>query len=173
MAKRNLEQILKDNATYWAQRYTILAKSHAPKHIAPHITTKSKVSGQSVTIESTVAVVDMRGAEGQISNYGTLDAVAQEFGHPGASILPRVKTVLAFKWQKAPANIKKDKEGKVRLPYVTKKPQPAFNSDNGYMRPAADDWTDEIMKSSSKFKDAIRLDTLESFTKITKANLSK
>ena len=177
---RKLEQILKDNARYWGQQYTILAKAKAPKHIAPYISTTSKVTEGRVELLSTVKPIDMRGAEGQIANRGTLDAAAQEYGHPGATIVPRTRGSLAFHWQIHPKNaryIRKSKiasdNGKILLQKVDKKPQKAFNNDTGYMRPAMKEWTTEFMASSSKFKDAIRLDILDAFNKVTKVNLSK
>lgn len=183
MARRNLEKILKDNAKYWAQRYTTLARNLAPKHIAPHITTSSSISNSSIVLQATVKPVDSRGAEGQISNYGTLDAAAQEYGHPGAVIKPRVKKILAFHWDVVPTfKVKRDKEGRVLLginyktgaPHpLIKKPQKAFNNDMGYLRPAMDEWSDELKNSSSKFKDAIKLDILDAFNKVTRINLSK
>jgi len=169
MARRNLQDLMKASAKNWAQRYTILARSKAPKHIAPYITTSSTVSEGQITIKSTIKPIDMRGSEGQISNYGTLDATAQEYGHPGATITPRVKSVLAFHWNIRPEYAKYDAEGRIRLQIVNKKPQPAFNSDQGYMRPAMREWSDEIMQSSARFKDAIKLDILDSFNAITKA----
>ena len=165
---RNLEQLLKASAKNWAQRYTILARSKAPRHIAPYISTSSSVTAGQVTLTSSIKVIDARGAEGTISNYGTLDARAQEYGHPGATITPRTGTYLAFHWQIHPQNAKYDKEGRILLEKVTKLPQPAFNSRQGYMRPAMDEWTQELLASSARFKDAIRLDIMESFKGLDK-----
>jgi hypothetical protein len=159
VARRNLEQLLKDGAKNWAQRYTILARAKAPRHIAPHITTKSTVSGDGqVVLRSSIKVVDL-------PNYGTMDAVAQEYGYPGATIVPKTKPMLVFYWEVAGRVVKMGK--------VTRDPMEAFNDGQGYLRPAAKEWTQEIMASSSRFKDAIRLDILDSFNKITKAALSK
>ena len=168
MARRNLEQLLKASAKNWAQRYTILARAKAPRHIAPHISTSSSVTAGQVTLTSSIKVIDARGAEGTISNYGTLDARAQEYGHPGATITPRTGKYLAFHWQIHPQNAKYDKEGRILLEKVTKLPQPAFNSRQGYMRPAMDEWTQELLASSARFKDAIRLDIMESFKGLDK-----
>jgi len=158
VARRNLEQMLKASATHWAQRYTMLAKGMAPKHIAPHISTKSIVGDGKVTLTSSIRVVDL-------PNYGTMDATAQEYGYPGADIVPKKKPFLVFYWDVVGSVVKMSK--------VHRDPMPAYNSDKGYMRPAADAWTAEIMASSSKFKDAIRLDILDSFNKITKAGMKK
>ena len=163
MAKRNLEQLLKASAKNWAQRYTILARAKAPRHIAPHISTSSSVTAGQVTLRSSIKVIDARNAEGNVSNYGTLDMRAQEYGHPGATITPKNVPYLVFYWEKAPANMRKTKEDKVVLSKVTKLPQPAFNNGQGYMRPAMDEWTQEILASSARFKDAIRLDISEAF----------
>jgi hypothetical protein len=163
VAKRNLEQLLKASAKNWAQRYTILARAKAPRHIAPHISTSSSVTAGQVTLTSSIKVIDARGAEGTISNYGTMDARAQEYGHPGATITPRTGRYLAFHWQIHPQNAKYDKEGRILLTKVTKLPQPAFNNGQGYMRPAMDEWTQEILASSARFKDAIKLDISEAF----------
>jgi hypothetical protein len=157
VARRNLEQLLKTSATHWAQRYTILAKGLAPKHIAPHISTKSVASGEgTVTLTSSIRVVNL-------PNYGTMDATAQEYGYPGADIVPKKKPLLVFYWDAAGSVVKMNK--------VHRDPMPAYNEDRGYMRPAAEAWTEEFMASSSKFKEAIRLDILDSFNKITKAGM--
>jgi hypothetical protein len=154
-AARNLEQLLKASAKNWAQRYTILARAKAPRHIAPHISTSSTVSEGRVSLKPTIKVIDTHGANGSISNYGTLDMRAQEYGHPGATIVPRTKPMLVFYW---------DVAGKVvKMGKVTKLPQPAFNNGQGYMRPAMDEWTQEILASSARFKDAIKLDISEAF----------
>ena len=167
MARRNLEQMLKASATHWARQLTIYAKAKAPKHIAPHISTSSQMIGNgNVNLSLTVKKVDMRNAEGSISNYGTMDALAQEYGHPGAVITPRTKKYLAFQWDIHPENAKYDKEGRILLQKVTKKPQPAFNNGVGYIRPALDEWKAEFYASSSKFKNAIGADIMEALDKI-------
>lgn len=166
MAKAtNLDKLLKNSAKKWASKYTALAKAKAPKHIAPHISTKSSVDGSgNVTLTSTVKVVNK-------PNYGTMDAVAQEYGYPGAVI--EGKPYLVFPWDMVTVGVPRTKDGKAVLHKVVRKPMPAFNEDRGYMRPAADEWTQEMLASSDQFAQAIKLDILESFTKITKASLSK
>lgn len=158
MATKNLDKLLKNSAKKWAARYTVLAKEIAPKHIAPHISTKSSIAEGQVTLTSSIKVVNK-------PNYGTLDAAAQEYGYPGATITPKKKPHLVFYWEKLDSVVKMKK--------VTRLPMPAFNNDRGYMRPAAVQWTDEILASSDQFAQAIKLDILESFNKITKASLKK
>ena len=182
MARRNLEQLLRASAKNWAQRYTILARSKAPRHIAPYISTSSSVTAGQATLTSSIKVIDARNAEGNISNYGTLDMRAQEYGHPGAVIMPVNGTWLAFEWNPKTLTFRPWRVGNKVLvgreykdveesgmadaapihPLI-KKPQPAFNNGQGYMRPAMAEWTQELLASSARFKDAIRLDIMESF----------
>ena len=166
MARRNLEQLLKSQANYWARQLTLSAKAKAPKHIAPYISTSTKVTADTANLTLQIKKVDMRNAEGAVSNYGTMDALAQEYGHPGAVIKPRIKKYLAFQWDVHPENARYDKEGRILLQSVTKTPQPAFNSGAGYIRPALDEWKAEFYASSSKFKNAIGADIMESLNKI-------
>jgi len=166
---RNLEQLLKSQASHWARQLTINVKAKAPKHIAPHISTSAKSTGVgTVNLELSVKKVDMRNAEGAVSNYGSMDALAQEYGHPGVpqGIKPRIKKYLAFQWDIKPENAKYDKEGRIILQKVVKKPQPAFNQGAGYIRPGVELWKEEFYASSSKFKDAIGADIMEALDKI-------
>ena len=163
---KNLEQTIKQGATQWAKRFTILAKANAPKHIAPYISTKSTVVGDKVVLVSGVKVVNK-------PNYGTMDAVAQEYGYPGAIITPKKGAFLAFPWDVNLVGAPRLPDGRILIRKVERKPMPAYNSGKGYMRVAAEEWKMELKGSSSAFKKAIKLDVMDAFNRITKASMKK
>ena len=167
MTGENLKATLKSTATQWAREFTQLAKAKAPEHIAKHITSSSSVTDDTASISFTVKKVDARTADGAISNYGTLDALAQEYGHPGA-VIPKVPgKLLAFQWDVVGVGNRYLPDGRILLKKVTKKPQPAFNGE-GYFRPAAKEFRANLKNSTSQFRDAINLDVRNSLNQIGK-----
>lgn len=173
--RRNFTDMLKASSRHWAQTMTKTARQLAPRHISPHISSKSNISDNQSIIIVSVAQVDVD----EDGKNGTVDAAAQEYGHPGAIITPVNGTWLAFKWNPATLTFKPKKFGDkvlVGRNYkrpdeifpIIKKPQPAFNSGQGYLRPAMDEVSEDIRKSSSKFKDAIMLDISQAFSAIGK-----
>jgi hypothetical protein len=158
--------MLADSSRYWAQQLTLSAKSKAPKHIAPYIHSKSTITEGMSTITLNVDIFQRIGEGGTLQNYGTVDALAQEYGHPGATITPKTGNWLAFDWSNPVVGIRRLPDGRVMLKKVTKLPQPAFNEGQGYLRPAMQETADSILASSSKFREAIRLDVMESMNKI-------
>ena len=168
MTGENLKATLKSTATQWAREFTQLAKAKAPKHIAKHITSSSSVTDDTASISFTVKRVDARTADGAISNYGTLDALAQEYGANPHAILPKTRKYLAFKWDTVQITpTKKNPEGKVILRHVMHPGHAAHNGE-GYFRPAAKEFRANLKNSTSQFRDAINLDVRNSLNQIGK-----
>lgn len=139
------EALLKRKATTWAAKLTKEAKSKAPKHIAPYITSSSSAVGGRYQITLSVKPVERFTETGAISNYGTMDAKAQEYGYPGATITPRPgRKFLAFPWDVQVPGAPRLPNGDILLKEVTRKPMPAYNEGYGYMRPAMRAWRDEL-----------------------------
>jgi hypothetical protein len=141
----NFTKLLKNKTKTWTSKLTKMAKAKAPRHIAPYITSSSIASGARYEINVWVKPVEKVSETGAISNYGSVDAFAQEYGHPGAVITPRPgREFLSFPWEKANKKIRRLPNGDVLLKQVTKLPQPAYNGGYGYLRPAVREWRNEL-----------------------------
>jgi hypothetical protein len=159
------EALLKKKATFWASDLTKRVKANAPKHIAPYVSSKSHQTGYGYSIVTEVKQVEKVSETGAISNYGSTDARAQEYGHPGAVITPRAgRKYLAFPWQVQVVGAPRLPNGDILLKSVKKKPQKAYNSGKGYIRLSMRQWeTNLIEKESFEIADAISIDIRNGF----------
>lgn len=156
---------LKRRAASWAGQLTRLAKSFAPSHVQPAISSHVEDKNNGTFIIRITA--DRKKAP---------DARAQEFGSgiharrgPKAKypILPKTKKVLAFQWDVADANPERFKflpDGRVVLPKVMHPGIEAANGGQGYIAPAMKELRKRAKAELSKeIKDAIVGDLRESF----------
>lgn len=161
---------LKRRAAAWAGQLTSLARSYAPNHVRPAISShvETKEEGQfiiRITADRKIAP----------------DARAQEFGsgihaRRGAKkkypILPRTKKVLAFHWEVADANPEQfvfAPDGRVLLPSVQHPGIVAANGGKGYIAPAMRELRRRAKKElNMEIKDAILSDLRASFGRKTK-----
>lgn len=159
-----LSKVIKKKASQWAGKLTTLAKANAPRHIAPYISSKSKASDGRYEIIISVKPIEKVSETGAISNYGTTDAKAQEYGHPGATITPRVgRKYLAFPWEVGVVSAPRLPNGFVLLKKVRKLPQPAYNDGKGYIRPAVQTWRSRLRSESPEIAKAIFTDLRNGF----------
>lgn len=136
MSKR-LKDRLKRQATAWAGQLTKLAKSFAPKHVEPAISSKVEAKDNGTYIIRITA--DRRKAP---------DARAQEFGSGLRArrgpkkkypIKPKEKKFLVFHWEVAdadPENFSFLPDGRVMLSSVMHPGINAANGGKGYIGPA-------------------------------------
>lgn len=159
------EDLLKKKAAYWAGNLTKRVKAAAPKHIAPYVSSKSQKTGYGYSIVVSVKQVERVSETGAISNYGSTDARAQEYGHPGAVITPRPgRKYLAFPWQVEVPGAPRLPNGDILLKRVVKKPQKAYNKGKGYVRISMREWeTDMINTEAFEIADAISIDIRNGF----------
>ena len=140
-----IDTLLKRKAKTWTAKLTKLAKSNAPKHIAPYITSSSSYAEGRYQVTLSVKPIEKVSETGAISNYGTMDAKAQEYGYPGATITPRTgRKFLSFPWDVQVVGAGRLPNGNILLKKVVRKPMPAYNDGYGYMRPAMRAWRDEL-----------------------------
>ena len=140
-----LDALLKRKAKTWASKLTKLAKERAPKHIAPYITSASTATEGRYQITLAVKPVEKFTETGAISNYGTMDAKAQEYGYPGAHITPRAgRKFLSFPWEVQVVGAGRLPNGNILLKEVHRLPMPAYNEGKGYIRPAVAEWRAEL-----------------------------
>ena len=164
------EALLKKKAAYWASDLTKRVKANAPRHIAPYVSSKSHKTGYGYSIIVSVKQIEKVSETGAISNYGSTDARAQEYGHPGATITPRPgRKFLAFPWQVQVVGAPRLPNGDILLKSVKKKPQKAYNSGKGYVRISMREWeTSMIDKEAFEIADAISIDIRNGFSTIGK-----
>ncbi len=137
MSKR-LQTNLKNRARAWAGQLTSLAKSFAPNHVEPAISSKVEEKSDGTYIIRITA--DRKIAP---------DARAQEFGsglHARRGPKKKYpikptggKPFLAFEWEIAnasPDRFRFDSEGRALLPQVMHPGIHAANNDKGYIAPA-------------------------------------
>lgn len=134
---QRLQNALLRRARAWAGQITRLAKSFAPDHVKPAISSHVETKGEGSFVIRTIA--DRRIAP---------DARAQERGsglhaHRGPRakypILPKTKRLLAFYWEVAdrnPDQFNFSPDGRVLLPKVNHPGIEAANSGQGYIKPA-------------------------------------
>lgn len=159
------EALLKKKATYWASNLTKRVKLAAPKHIAPYVSSKSHKTGYGYSIVVSVKQVEMVSETGAISNYGSTDARAQEYGHPGATITPRAgRKFLSFPWQVQVVGAPRLPNGDILLKRVRKKPQKAYNKGKGYIRVSMRGWESNMIDTEAfEIADAISIDIMNGF----------
>lgn len=138
-----LTAAIKRRAIAWAGQLTKLAKSFAPNHLRPYISSRVEQKETGFVIR----IMADRNAN-PIEKYGSADARAQEFGsglkaRRGAKkkylIKPKNKKVLAFPWAVADANPERFKftsDGRVMLGSVMHPGIQAANNGKGYIAPA-------------------------------------
>ena len=164
MASR-LSNNLKRRVSAWAGQITSLARSLAPSHVRPAISSKVETKGEGEFIIRTIA--DRRIAP---------DARAWEYGsgihsRRGAkkkyTIAPRNKSVLAFNWEVANASPEKFSfapDGRVLLHSVQHPGIQAANGGQGYIGPALKEVRRRGKAELSKdIRDAILGDLRQSF----------
>lgn len=132
-----LTQALKKRAISWAGQLTRLAKSFAPNHVKPAISSSVEVKNDNTFIIRTTA-----------NRRIAPDARAQEFGsglraRRGSKkkypIQPKTKRALAFSWEVAssnPENFTMLPDGRVLLMEVQHPGIQAANGGKGYIAPA-------------------------------------
>lgn len=159
------EDLLKKKAAYWAGNLTKRVKASAPKHIAPYVSSRSHKTGYGYSIIVSVKQVEKVSETGAISNYGSTDARAQEYGHPGAIITPRPgRKYLAFPWDAQVVGAPRLPNGDILLKRVRKLPQKAYNKGKGYIRISMREWeTDMINNEAFEIADAISIDIRNGF----------
>lgn len=156
---------LKARASAWAAQLTRLAKSYAPVHVQPAISSRTEVKDDGTFIIRITA--DRRIAP---------DARAQEFGSGEHArrgpkqkypIRPKTKRVLAFHWEVANANPERFKfapDGRVLLSQVMHPGIEAANNGKGYIAPAMKELKKKAKAELTKdIKSAILGDLRESF----------
>lgn len=168
---------LKRRAVSWAGQLTSLAKSFAPAHIQPAISSHVEDKNDGTFI---IRITADRFKNPQ-PNYGTLDARAQEFGsgihaRRGSKakypIIPKKGKFLAFKWDVADANPERFRflpDGRVILPKVMHPGIEAANGGQGYIHPAMNELRKRARAELSKeIRDAIVGDLRDSFGRKTR-----
>lgn len=160
-----LQGNLKRRATAWAGNLTKLAKSLAPNHVRPAISSHVETKGDGTFVIRITA--DRKLAP---------DARAQEFGsgiHARRGlkakypILPKKGRFLAFHWEVAnanPENFSFLPDGRVLLPAVQHPGIKAANQGKGYIGPAMKELRKKARAELSKdVRDAILSDLRKSF----------
>ena len=141
-----LGEAIKFRARAWAGQITILAKSFAPPHIQPYISSHVEDVGDGTCIIRTT--VEMVG-DGNPPNHAgqSMDARAQEYGSglharrgglKDIIIRPKNGKFLAFPWQVVEGNpsFRHLPDGRVLLPEVHHPGITAANDGQGYLAPA-------------------------------------
>lgn len=160
----SLQGSLLAKARSWAGQLTSLARSYAPKHVRPAISSHVESEGGRYIIRIT-------------ANRGTAqDARAQEYGsglraRRGAKkkypIVPREKKFLAFHWEVAnrePEGFSFLPDGRVVLPSVQHPGIQAANEGKGYIAPAVNELRKRGRKElSQEVREAILEDIRRSF----------
>jgi len=169
MSKR-LSTALKNKARAWAGYLTRLAKSFAPAHVRPAISSHVEQKGDDTFI------IRVR-ADRKIAP----DARAQEFGSGLRArrgpkrkypIFPKTKKILAFHWEVADVNPERFSilpDGRVMLPYVQHPGIKAANNNKGYIAPAMIELRKKAKAELNKdIREAILGDLRESFGRKTR-----
>jgi len=180
MSARLKSNLIK-RARAWAGQLTLLAKSFAPDHIKPYISSKVEDKGDGTFIIRTTADRFANPTGPGHPNYGSSDARAQEFGsglraRRGTKqkypILPKNKKVLAFDWDVANANPERfvfAPDGRVLLPSVQHPGIQAANAGKGYIAPAMKELRKRAKADLSlEIRNAIVGDLRESFGRKTR-----
>lgn len=148
-----------------AGQLTQLARSLAPKHIAPSIkTTVTEVSEGKVRVRITATAPDARAQE-----YGS-GLHAQKGAKAKYPIVPKTGKYLAFRWDVADASPEKFSflpDGRVILQKVMHPGIEAANEGRGYIRPALKEFRASIRKNGTinkEIKQAILGDLRASFS---------
>lgn len=136
MASR-LSTNLKRRASAWAGQITSLARSLAPSHVRPAISSKTETKDEGTYIIRTTA--DRKIApDARAWEYGS--GIHARRGKKGKyPILPKNKGVLAFNWEVAnanPENFTFAPDGRVLLFAVNHPGIQAANGGKGYIAPA-------------------------------------
>lgn len=161
----SLKGTLKAKATSWAGQLTKLAKSYAPNHIRPAISSHIEEKGEGTFI---IRITADRGI--------APDARAQEYGsglraRRGVKkkylILPKTKNVLAFHWEVADRESEHFvflPDGRVSLAFVRHPGIEAANAGKGYIAPAVNELRKRGRKELSQaVREAILDDIRRSF----------
>lgn len=156
---------LKNRARSWAGQLTSLARSFAPSHVRPAISSHVEEKGEGTYIIRLTANRQM-----------APDARAQELGSGihskrGAKakypIRSKTKKVLAFNWEVANANPERFKfapDGRVLLPSVMHPGIQAANQGKGYLAPAVKELRKHARANLTKdVREAILSDIRKSF----------
>lgn len=165
---------LKRRAAAWAGQLTSLAKSFAPKHIQPYISSHVEEKGDGVYIIRTTANRFANPTRKGHPNYGSSDARAQEFGSGIHARRGKVgkypikgHPFLVFKWDIATASPEKftmTKDGDVKLAQVMHPGIQAANEGKGYIAPAQIELRKRAKRELSEdIRSAIVGDLRESF----------
>lgn len=161
---------LRRRATAWAGQLTSLAKSYAPKHIKPAISShvEDKQDGQFI-IRITADRAEAPDARAWEFGSGIHARRGPKVKYP---ILPKTKKFLAFKWDVADANPEKFRfapDGRVLLTSVKHPGIVAANGGQGYIAPAMKELRKRAkIELSKEIKDAIVGDLRESFGRKSK-----
>ena len=168
-----LEELLKQRTKVWATQITKMAKSLAPNHLKPHITSRTEfIRGGEFRIVTTVDNSNPTGPGHP--NYGTSDAHAQEFGSGLRAkrgtkskylIIPRHKSYLVFPYpaEKVFPNVKYV-DGNIWTSKVEHPGIQAANSGKGYIAPAHKEIRKQIKEELLEFgPDAIRAELRKAF----------
>lgn len=144
-----LTNAIKRRAISWAGQITKLAKSFAPNHLKPYISSRVEQKETGFIIRTTV-----NRKANPIEKYGSADARAQEYGsglraRRGTKrkypIKPKNKKILAFHWEiatvsemehGAPGKFMFAPDGRVLMHQVNHPGIQAANSGQGYIAPA-------------------------------------
>jgi hypothetical protein len=166
MTQSQLPKAIKNRARAWAGQLTSLARSFAPSHVRPAISSHVEEKNEGEVIIRVTA--DRRIAP---------DARAQEYGsglhaRRGSKhkypIRPKTKKFLAFNWEIAnanPENFSFLPDGRVILPSVQHPGIQAANGGKGYIAPAVNEIRKRLRELKNDVGDAIRIDVRRSFGK--------
>lgn len=169
----SLKGTLKAKATSWAGQLTKLAKSYAPNHIRPAISSHIEEKGEGTFI---IRITADRYQPLEPRRTIPNDARAQEYGsglraRRGVKkkylILPKTKNVLAFHWEVADRESEHFvflPDGRVSLAFVRHPGIEAANAGKGYIAPAVNELRKRGRKELSQaVREAILDDIRRSF----------
>ena len=172
-----LGNALANRARAWAGQITILAKSYAPSHIQPYISSHVEDVADGTYIIRTTVQMEDGGTENPNHAGQSMDARAQEYGSglharrgglKDIVIRPKNKKALVFPWDVAeniPA-FKHTQDGKVVLMEVHHPGITAANEGKGYLAPAQNEIRARgRAELSADIRMAILGDLRRSFTK--------
>lgn len=156
---------LKRRAAAWAGQLTSLAKSYAPAHVAPAISSRVEEKDDGGFIIR-ITADRAKAPDARAWEFGS-GIHARRGGRGKYPILPKFKKFLAFQWDIADQNPDKFKflpDGRVMLSSVQHPGIQAANDGQGYIAPAMKELRQRAkVELSKEIKDAIVGDLRESF----------